>query len=72
MTDINPGRTALRRHRLRTALPAHLTAFNGHLFFAANDGVNGPELWESDGTAAGTTMVTDINPGQYAASARRT
>jgi ELWxxDGT repeat protein len=33
------------------------------LFFVANDGVHGRELWRSDGTAGGTTMVKDINPG---------
>ena len=32
-------------------------------FFAANDGVNGYELWKSDGTAAGTMLVKDILPG---------
>jgi ELWxxDGT repeat protein len=32
-------------------------------YFAANDGVNGEELWISDGTTAGTVMVKDINPG---------
>ncbi|MFN5513829.1 MAG: ELWxxDGT repeat protein, partial [Cyanobacteriota bacterium] len=29
----------------------------------ANDGVNGDELWKSDGTAAGTVLVKDIRPG---------
>jgi large repetitive protein len=43
----------------------HLTNVNGTLFFAADDGVHGTELWESDGTATGTFMVADINPGQY-------
>ena len=33
------------------------------LFFAANDGTQGTELWKSDGTAAGTVLVKDINPG---------
>ena len=34
------------------------------LLFAADDGSgHGEELWESDGTASGTTMVKDINPG---------
>jgi len=32
------------------------------VFFAANDGITGFELWKSDGTAAGTVLVKDINP----------
>src|SRR5262249_5179286 len=45
--------------------PSNLTNVNGTLFFTANDGVNGAELWKSDGTADGTTLVKDIYPGQY-------
>ena len=33
------------------------------VFFAADDGVTGRELWKSDGTEAGTTRVRDIRPG---------
>jgi ELWxxDGT repeat protein len=40
-----------------------LTDYTGTLFFAANDGVHGSQLWESNGSPAGTAMVTDINPG---------
>jgi ELWxxDGT repeat protein len=31
--------------------------------FTANDGADGTELWKSDGTSAGTVMVSDINAG---------
>jgi ELWxxDGT repeat protein len=43
--------------------PSSLTNVNGTLFFTANDGTNGRELWMSDGTAAGTVLVKDIIPG---------
>jgi ELWxxDGT repeat protein len=43
--------------------PTNLTDVNGTLFFTADDGAHGRELWKSDGTAAGTVLVKDINPG---------
>jgi ELWxxDGT repeat protein len=35
----------------------------GTFLFAATDGTSGRELWQSDGTAAGTVLVEDIVPG---------
>jgi ELWxxDGT repeat protein len=46
-----------------SSFPSNLTAVGNTLFFSAADGVNGTELWKSDGTTAGTVMVKDINPG---------
>jgi RNA polymerase sigma factor (sigma-70 family) len=51
---------------------ASLTNVNGTLFVVAVDyvrhngavAVNGYELWKSDGTAAGTVRVQEINPGR--------
>jgi ELWxxDGT repeat protein len=43
--------------------PGELTAVDGALFFSANDGAHGGELWKSDGTEAGTVLVADINSG---------
>jgi ELWxxDGT repeat protein len=40
--------------------PQNLTNVNGTLFFSANNGTNGRELWKSDGTDLGTVMVKDI------------
>jgi hypothetical protein len=33
------------------SFPGEFTNVNGTLFFEANDGVHGVELWKSDGTA---------------------
>src|SRR5262249_14646286 len=41
---------------------------NGRLFFFADDGVHGRELWSTDGTDAGTQLVKDINPGLVSSS----
>src|SRR5260370_26879046 len=43
--------------------PSGLVNVNGTLFFTANDGTHGPELWKSDGSSNGTVQVADIDPG---------
>jgi len=57
--DIDPNTAAF----FADSNPLGLTDVNGTLFFAADDGTHGFELWKSDGTSAGTTLVKDIYPG---------
>ena len=38
-------------------------SLGGFIYFAANDDVHGCELWRSNGTAGGTTLVKDLVPG---------
>ncbi len=45
-----------------------LVAVGASWFFCANDGATGLELWVSDGTAAGTRLVRDIQPGPASSS----
>lgn len=44
------------------SIPEYLTLFNNKVYFAANDGINGTELWETDGIEKNTKLVKDINP----------
>jgi ELWxxDGT repeat protein len=58
LKDINPGTVG--------SYDSTYTSFfisNNILYFDANDGTHGTELWKTDGTGTGTVMVQDINPG---------
>jgi ELWxxDGT repeat protein len=57
--------SVVRLQNFSSISPAELRNVNGTLFFAADDGTNGQELWKSDDTTAGTTLVKDINPGSF-------
>ncbi|MBN1910231.1 MAG: tandem-95 repeat protein [Pirellulales bacterium] len=46
-----------------TLTKLQLVAMDGVLYFAAEDAAHGDELWRSDGTATGTYLLKDINPG---------
>ena len=58
--DINPG---------HGSTASSLTAVGGTLFFTADDGVHGQELWTSNGSGPGTFLVKDIRScsGHYRA-----
>jgi ELWxxDGT repeat protein len=40
-----------------------LATYNNKLFFPYNDGINGYELWTSDGTSSGTALFKDLYAG---------
>ena len=49
-----------------SANPSYLTLAGSTVFFVADDGIHGKELWKTDGTEAGTTLVKDLSPGTTA------
>ncbi len=56
--DIRPGSEGSAIQDLGAS-----AAFGGWLFFTADDGVHGQELWMTNGSEAGTQLVADIQPG---------
>ncbi len=40
---------------------ATLNPNTSEIYFTANDGIHGKELWKTDGTEEGTTLIKDIN-----------
>ena len=53
--DINPG--------AGSSNPGYLVAISDTLFFVADDGAAGKEVWKSDGSISGTLLVVDIATG---------
>ena len=66
LLDIYPGADYygynFNSYSANKSSPSNFTEFNDKLYFTADDGENGEELWVSDGTSEGTQMLLDINP----------
>ena len=56
--DVNPGTGSSD-----SSFSYDITTSGGKLYFSALDDLHGTELWVSDGTKAGTNLLTDIVPG---------
>src|SRR5690606_17446557 len=48
--------------------PNKFTPAENIIYFVANDGEHGIELWKTDGTFGGTTLVRDIREGSNSTS----
>ncbi len=60
--DINPGIASSGVH--------DITVSGGKIFFSADDGIHGQEIWVSDGTDAGTFMLQGYKPISAVAARR--
>ena len=61
LVDLNPGLSDYGF--ANSSNPSSLVEFNGKLYFSADDGESGRELFVSDGTAEGTQLLVDLNSG---------
>jgi ELWxxDGT repeat protein len=59
--DINPG---IESCLLLSSPKNYFTQLNGFIYFGAAEPVTGAELWKSDGTEAGTTLVANIDDSE--------
>lgn len=59
LKDINPSAAS--------SSPSSIVSIGSVVYFAAKDATHGTELWRSDGTAPGTVLLKDINPGSNSA-----
>lgn len=62
--DINPGNNSSWHFVSGRWTGEIVTIHQGELFFACNDGTHGVEICRSDGTAEGTRLAVDSNPGE--------
>jgi ELWxxDGT repeat protein len=62
LVDLNPGEDDYGNKQ--SSYASNLTEFKDKLYFTANDGKNGNELFVSDGTGSGTQLLVDLRPGE--------
>ena len=66
VVDMYPGAPS----SMPTDVKSNMAVFNGKLYFSARNATSGYELWSTDGTAAGTALLVDLNAGNGGTSAQ--
>ena len=68
--DISPGAGSSVPLRGISSSFRMFTEFQGAVYFAADDGTHGTELWRTDGSASGTYLVSDLVAGPQGSNPR--
>jgi ELWxxDGT repeat protein len=68
ISDGSAEGTKLVREFAGSSSVEELIAADGRVYFAASDELHGRELWQTDGTPAGTALVADIRAGPLSSS----
>ena len=63
LRDLWPGASVRGLEEAGSSHPRAFRAAGGLVYFTADDGETGREVWRTDGTAAGTFLLKDIAPG---------
>jgi ELWxxDGT repeat protein len=65
LKDLYPGKypAGMQAGTPYSGNPNNFTTINNLVYFAASNGDETHQVWKTDGTIAGTSMVTDIYPG---------
>jgi ELWxxDGT repeat protein len=67
VADLNPAGDSIPQYNTAPGNDAVVAPWGGFVF-VADDGVHGPEIWKTDGTTAGTSLIKDIAPGSAGSS----
>ena len=66
--DINQAKSSNPFNLVDDKLQNKFAVYKNNIYYQANDGIHGIELWKSNGTATGTVMVKDIATGNASSS----